>query len=186
MGNNPQESASWATMHVHESPTMIIGIALLVSCTNPTICAQTAKAQPALALGAAHYSISPTLVTVRTISFNAVVVVRDGKIEAGRARIPSEDPKKTPRIDYKGTCILPGLIDGFAGLNSQAQANAWLYMGVATIVGLKGPTSRVLEIRCSSQPAHLSAGLGWFDGLVQVLDEHSAQQTSQSRARSTL
>jgi hypothetical protein len=84
-------------MHVHESPTMIIGIALLVSCTNPTICAQTAKAQPALALGAAHYSMSPTLVTVRTISFNAVVVVRDGKIEAGRARISSEDPQKSAK-----------------------------------------------------------------------------------------
>jgi len=28
------------------------------------------------------------------------------------------------RFDYTGTYILPGLVDGFAGLNSQAQANA--------------------------------------------------------------
>ncbi len=37
-------------------------------------------------------------------------------------------------IDCTGKFLIPGLVDGFAGLNSQGQANAHLYMGVTTVV----------------------------------------------------
>ena len=37
-------------------------------------------------------------------------------------------------IDCTGKFLVPGLIDGFAGMDSQAQANANLYMGVTTVV----------------------------------------------------
>ena len=65
-----------------KTPTMFIGIALLVACSKPTICAQTAKAQPALAL------VGGTLLDVSNFGHSAhdipkaVVVVRGGKIEA--------------------------------------------------------------------------------------------------------
>ena len=68
---------------------------------------------------------------------NAVVVLRAGKIEAAGPSALVKVPKDAKAIDYSGTFILPGLIDGFAGLNSQAQANAWLYMGVTSIVGFQ-------------------------------------------------
>ncbi len=43
-------------------------------------------------------------------------------------------PKGARVIDCTGKFIIPGLIDGYAGMNSQAQANANLYMGVTTVV----------------------------------------------------
>jgi hypothetical protein len=65
---------------------------------------------------------------------NAVVIIRDGKVaEVGP---PGEVviPKGSRVIDCTGKFLIPGLIDGFAGMNSQAQANANLYMGVTTVV----------------------------------------------------
>ena len=43
-------------------------------------------------------------------------------------------PKGARIIDCTGKFIIPGLVDGFAGMNSQAEANANLYMGVTTVV----------------------------------------------------
>jgi hypothetical protein len=65
----------------------------------------------------------------------AVVLVRGGKIAAVGARGRISIPKDARIVDVAGKFILPGLIDGFAGLNSQGQANANLYMGVTTLVG---------------------------------------------------
>ncbi len=65
---------------------------------------------------------------------DAIVVIREGKItEVG---LPGEVPipKGARIIDCTGKFLIPGLIDGYAGLNSQAQANANLYMGVTTVV----------------------------------------------------
>ena len=65
---------------------------------------------------------------------DAIVVIREGKItEVG---LPGEVPipKGARIIDCIGKFLIPGLIDGYAGLNSQAQANANLYMGVTTVV----------------------------------------------------
>jgi len=61
-------------------------------------------------------------------------IIRDGHItDAGpRASIPI--PKGARVIDCTGKFIIPGLVDGFAGMNSQGEANADLYMGVTTVV----------------------------------------------------
>jgi hypothetical protein len=65
---------------------------------------------------------------------DAIVVIQDGRIEdvglPGQVAIP----KGARIIDCTGKFLIPGLIDGFAGMNSQAQANANLYMGVTTVV----------------------------------------------------
>ncbi len=64
---------------------------------------------------------------------DAIVIVRDGRIaEVGSRAIPI--PKGAQIIDCTGKYVIPGLIDGFTGLNSQGQANAYLYMGVTTVV----------------------------------------------------
>jgi hypothetical protein len=41
-------------------------------------------------------------------------------------------------IEAKGKFLLPGLIDGFAAINNQAYANAYLYMGVTSIIAVDG------------------------------------------------
>jgi hypothetical protein len=135
-----------------KTAAMVIGIALLVFCANPTPCAQTATTQPVTALvGGTLVDVSNSGHSAHDIP-NAVVVVRDGKIEAAGPAALVRIPKDAKAIDYKGSYILPGLIDGFAGLNSQVQANAWLYMGVTTIVGLQDPRRGFLKFDAHPSP----------------------------------
>ncbi len=65
---------------------------------------------------------------------DAVVIVRDGRIVDVGAREDVPIPKDARVIDCAGKYIIPGLVDGLAGINSQGQANANLYMGVTTVV----------------------------------------------------
>jgi hypothetical protein len=65
---------------------------------------------------------------------DAVVIVRDGRITDVGAAGTVVIPKGARVIDCAGKFIIPGLVDGFAGMNSQGQANANLYMGVTTVV----------------------------------------------------
>jgi hypothetical protein len=65
---------------------------------------------------------------------NAVVIVRDGRVTEVGASGTVAIPKGARVIDCAGKFIIPGLVDGYAGMNSQGQANADLYMGVTTVV----------------------------------------------------
>jgi hypothetical protein len=65
---------------------------------------------------------------------DAVVIVRDGRITDVGPRGAITIPKGARVIDCTGKFLIPGLVDGFAGMNSQGQANANLYMGVTTVV----------------------------------------------------
>jgi len=65
---------------------------------------------------------------------DAVVVMRDGRITEVGSRLEISIPKGARVIDCTGKFIIPGLVDGYAGMNSQGQANANLYMGVTTVV----------------------------------------------------
>ena len=65
---------------------------------------------------------------------DSVVVVREGRIVEVGTAASIRIPKDARLIDCRGKYLLPGLVDGFAGMNSQAEANANLYMGVTTVV----------------------------------------------------
>lgn len=65
---------------------------------------------------------------------NAIVVMEGRVITEVGAAGAVDIPKNARTIDCTGKFLIPGLIDGFAGMNSQAQANANLYMGVTTVV----------------------------------------------------
>jgi putative transposon-encoded protein len=65
---------------------------------------------------------------------NAVVIVRDGRVSEVGASGTVTIPKGARVIDCTGKFIIPGLVDGYAGMSSQGQANANLYMGVTTVV----------------------------------------------------
>jgi len=64
---------------------------------------------------------------------DAVVIVRDGRITDVGARYAITIPKGARVIDCTGKYLIPGLVDGFAGMNSQGQASANLYMGVTRL-----------------------------------------------------
>ena len=65
---------------------------------------------------------------------DAAVVLRGGRIVAAGPRARVQIPGHARVIDVSGKFILPGFVDGFASLDSQAQANAYLYMGVTSVV----------------------------------------------------
>ncbi len=83
---------------------------------------------------------------------NAVVIIREGKIaEVGPAAAITL-PKVARIIDCTGKFIIPGLIDGFAGMNSQGQASANLYMGVTTIVARSDQEHGLVDYAANPRP----------------------------------
>ena len=77
---------------------------------------------------------------------DAIVVVRGDRIIAVGPADSVNIPDGAHIIDADGGYLIPGLIDCFAALNHQAQANAYLAMGVTTILGVestrRGPLDR--------------------------------------------
>ena len=146
---------------------IIVALGLLWPLAAAAVYAQEDKAQPAIALiGATLVDLSNAGHSTHDIP-NAVVVLRDGKIEAAGPAALVKIPKNAKTLDYTGTYILPGLVDGFAGLNSQAQANAELYMGVTTIVASQDDRRGMLK-----RDAHPSPHVYPLDS-AGVTDDHS-------------
>jgi len=142
-----------------------LGLSLFFAATRA--CAHRFDPDPTIAL------VGGTLIDVSSgghsthDTANAVVVIRAGKIEAAGSALLVKVPKNAKRVDCSGTYILPGLVDGFGGLNSQAQANAWLYMGVTTIVGLQDERRGMLK-----RDANPSPHIYFFDG-AGFIDRYS-------------
>src|SRR4051812_3949153 len=65
---------------------------------------------------------------------DSIVIIRDGKITDVGPRSTVQIPKGARVIDCTQKYIIPGLVDGFAGMNGQPEANANLYEGVTTVV----------------------------------------------------
>jgi hypothetical protein len=83
---------------------------------------------------------------------DAVVVMRDGAIVAAGPRSSVRIPDGARLVDVSGKYVVPGAIDGFASMGNQAQANAYLYMGVTSIVGLAGGDARRPPLFTSARP----------------------------------
>lgn len=68
----------------------------------------------------------------------AIILIRGEEITEVGNKKTARIPEGAQIIDLKGKYVLPGLIDSFAALANQAYADACLYMGVTTIVGVEG------------------------------------------------
>ena len=84
--------------------------------------------------------------------FDGVVLIEDGKIPAVGSRADGPIPKNARVIDCTGKYLIPGLIDGFAGMNSQGQASAFLYMGVTTVVASSDNRRGHVDTAASPRP----------------------------------
>ena len=70
---------------------------------------------------------------------DSYVILRGNEIlEIGLLSEKDEFPPNAKIIDASGKFIIPGLIDGFAVMNNQSYANAFLYSGVTTLIGVDG------------------------------------------------
>jgi len=95
---------------------------------------------------------------------NSVVIVRDGRITDVGAAGAVSVPKGARVIDCTGKFLIPGLIDGFAGMNSQGQANANLYMGVTTVVATADSRRGFIDFAASPSPhLYLADSIGTTD-----------------------
>ncbi|MGA3262603.1 MAG: amidohydrolase family protein [Terracidiphilus sp.] len=83
---------------------------------------------------------------------DAIVVVRDGRIAEVGYRGSVSIPKGARVIDCTGKYLIPGLVDGFAGMNSQGQANANLYMGVTTVVARSDYRYGLIDFAANPSP----------------------------------
>jgi len=94
---------------------------------------QTEAAPPLVLTGGTVVDVTDWGHSARDIPGAVVIVQQDRITDVG----PSGQvtvPKGARVIDCTGKYLIPGLVDGFAGMNSQAQANANLYMGVTSVV----------------------------------------------------
>ena len=101
--------------------------------TQPTITPKVPGSAPLVLAGGTVVDVSDWGHSARDLP-DAVVMVRDGRITDVGSRGAISIPKGARVIDCTGKFLIPGLVDGFAGMNSQGQANANLYMGVTTVV----------------------------------------------------
>jgi hypothetical protein len=108
---------------------LLYGIAF----TSVTAHSQAEPAAPLVLAGGTVVDVSNWGHSARDLH-DAIVVIEEGKIAAVGARGEVQIPKGARVVDCTGKFLLPGLVDGYAGVNSQAQANANLYMGVTTVV----------------------------------------------------
>lgn len=83
---------------------------------------------------------------------NAIVIIREGKISEVGPASSIVVPKVARIIDCTGKFIIPGLVDGYAGMNSQGQASANLYMGVTTIVARSDHEHGLVDYGANPRP----------------------------------
>jgi len=92
---------------------------------------------------------------------NAVVIVSGNRIKevgvAGHLKIPAG----AKVLDVSGKYIVPGLIEGFGSVTNQAFANAYLYMGVTTVVYVEDDRRGKVFLQASPSPALYKQDAYW-------------------------
>ena len=83
---------------------------------------------------------------------NAVVIIEGSRIVQVGPASSVQIPKNAHVIDCTGKYLIPGLVDGFAGMNSQGQANANLYMGVTTVVVRQDARRGLIDFGANPRP----------------------------------
>jgi len=83
---------------------------------------------------------------------DAVVIVRDGRIIDVGSRMAVTIPKGARVIDCSGKFLIPGLVDGYAGMSTQGQASAFLFMGVTTVVATSDSHSGFVDFAANPTP----------------------------------
>jgi len=107
----------------------VVFAVLAVSATAQTVTPQHEKIA---IVGATLIDVSNFGHSTKDIA-DSVVLIDEGKIVAVGPATQIAIPSRSTRIDARGKFLVPGLIDGFGALRTQAFANAYLYDGVTTV-----------------------------------------------------
>jgi hypothetical protein len=135
--------------------TCLTGVALASALAwpkaAPQAAANTTASVPLVLTGGTVVDVTGSGHSARDLQ-DAVVIVRDGKITDVGAAGTVAIPKGARIIDCAGKFIIPGLVDGYAGMNSQGQANANLFMGVTTVVVRNDHEHGLIDYAASPRP----------------------------------
>ena len=115
---------------------------------------------------------------------DAIVIVQNGRITDVGPRASLPIPKGARVIDCTGKYILPGFVDGFAGMSSQGEANANLYMGVTTVVASADSRRGHIDFNANPSPhLYLLDSIGTTDdwSLLIGRDSWSAKLRESTR-----
>ncbi len=83
---------------------------------------------------------------------HSTIVIKDDLIfKIGYSR-KIKYPEKVKVFDLKGKIAFPGLTDGFAAINNQNYANAYLYCGVTSIIAVGGGRRGILFEKANPSP----------------------------------
>lgn len=152
MCDNPNQTV--LPMRLHRSCLLWIGLALVFPsgwCKSGSQ-ANSASVAPALVLtGGTVVDVSDWGHSARDLP-DAVVIIREGHITDVGTASSVPVPKGARVIDCSGKYIIPGLVDGFAGMNSQGQASANLYMGVTTVVAPNDRDHGAIDFSANPRP----------------------------------
>ena len=70
---------------------------------------------------------------------NACVLIKNDQIEwVGNCDESPKLPSNVNILDAEGKYVMPGLFDGFAAINNQSYCDAYLYMGITSIISVDG------------------------------------------------
>jgi hypothetical protein len=83
---------------------------------------------------------------------DSVLLIEGDRIRTAGRRGEVEIPAGATVLDVRGKFVVPGLVDGFAGMNSAAQARAYLYSGVTSIVGVADERRGPLALEVVPRP----------------------------------
>ena len=83
---------------------------------------------------------------------DTVILLRGAQIVAVGRRGSVEIPADAQIVDVRGKFIVPGLVDGFAGIQSQAEANAQLHEGVTSILATGDDRRGTLYLAADPSP----------------------------------
>jgi len=103
---------------------------------------------------------------------DAVVVIKDGLISAVGPRSEVRIPADARVLRAEDRFIVPGLTDGFAALNNQGYADAYLECGVTSIIAVSGGRRGPLAIGLDPSPR--VSRLGSVGDDPGTIDEHVA------------
>lgn len=111
---------------------------------------------------------------------DGVILIEDGLIVAVGNAKTFAIPDGIRVIDMTGKYVLPGLIDGYAALDNQSFANAYLYLGVTSIVGCYGYRRSPLYTSADPCPnIFLYGDVGHFDisteEMLKRIEEHAEE-----------
>jgi len=142
-----------AACRPHTTPLFLVWLVLLVLVV-PLACADESDA-PSTGITALTnctvIDVSEWGTSSQDIEDAVVLIHGDTIVGVGPAtEVPV--PPKARLVDCGGGFVVPGLVDGFAALNHQAQANAYLAMGVTSIIGVESTRRGPLDLDSDPSP----------------------------------